>query len=830
MKYQTIDFFHLLPAVQKPSRYINSEINSSHKRPQAETVNFCLAFPDSYEVGFSNLGLKILYSIINNCDDAMSDRVYAPWTDFGDLMKEHNVPLFGVESRVALSDFDIVGFTLQSELTYTNILYMLELSGIPLLSNERSENDPLVIAGGPGSAYPEALSIFFDAFVIGDGEEVILEIKNLLKEHKKASWKREKLLSQLHDIKGVYVPLSGCSSHIKARKYHKFSTESHLKNQLISWQQVTHDRYVNEIMRGCSRGCRFCFAGMFYRPVREKKYETILEEVVDEVRKSGWEEVGLLSLSSADYSQIKTLLLALSPLMRECNTDVNLPSLRVDSIDDNIIKLLDSMRQTGVTIAPEAGSQRLRDIINKDITEEQILQLVEIAVQNNWKILKLYFMIGLPLETNEDIEEIIALVEKIIYRSKNRLKINITLSPFIPKPHTPFQWEKMTDRETLLSRIYQIKNKFSRNKSIKIKYHDVENSLLECVLGRGDEKVGELLLAVNKKGARFDGWDEHFRFDKWAEAANEIGLDFDDYCKEIPLDDKLTWDHIDIGIKKSFLLEELSRAKDCKLTYDCRSSECTGCGVCNDKSQPDLQEDKTDLIEVNRVLSLLENSDDDKNLQRVAYRYRIHYAKKNELKFVAYLDMLRMIHRIMKATELPILYTRGFNKHPKIDFCSPLSVGVAGANEFFEIELALPVDKKKVFGVLPKIHNIEWKGVYQTDLDDVAPKTDYLYEHLVVEPAASLRKDFIEAVNKYNNAAEWIITKKNKEINLKEKLIRLSINESGSRLTILKPISGANIFDIVLGIFGIEREQTGYLDIFRAGLHTLDEIERSEFE
>jgi len=588
MKYKRINIAHLLASVVKPARYINQELNSFNKEITKESVNFCLAFPDVYEVGFSHLGLKILYSILNKETDSVADRVYCPWPDFGKLLKEENLPLFGIESSIAIKNFDVVGFTLQSELTFTNILYMLESAQIPLNTKDRTESDPIILGGGPCAANPIPMSQFFDAFLIGDGEEAIIEIKDCLKQNKDKS--RKDKLVELQKIEGMFIPsLQKIGTKIKAQKFMDFdNVEKIHTNQIVPWVQPTHYRYVSEIMRGCSRGCRFCFAGYFYRPVRERDAQKLADNLVNEVSCYGWSEAALTSLSSSDYSCIKPLLQEIYNRIEKAS--LSLPSLRVDSIDDELTVLMNAMRQTGLTVAPEAGSQRLRNIINKNISEEEILSSVDIALKNGWQLIKFYFMIGLPWETDDDIQAIIDLIYKIIDLSGKRIQINITISPFVPKPFTPFQWAKMEDKDELIRKARWIKNSFTIHRFIKIKYHEVDSSLLECVIGRGDVKVGKLIFQAYKNGAFYDGWNEYFNFDHWQNAANDIGLNWEGYTKGISTESQLFWQDIDVGISHKFLKLEWQRAEKESTLTDCRDGICTGCGLCDDTIAPQYTE------------------------------------------------------------------------------------------------------------------------------------------------------------------------------------------------------------------------------------------------
>ena len=809
MDFKKVKYQHLLVSVLKPARYINKELNSYHKPPSQETVNFCLAFPDVYEVGFSNLGLKILYTILNEEPDTIAERVYAPWPDFGELLKIHDIPLFAIESSVALKEFDFIGFTLQTELTYTNILYILELSQIPFFSNDRSEQDPLIFAGGPGAVNPEPLADFFDGFLIGDGEEAIIEIKNSLKKDKQKT--RLEKLKNLGKIEGVYIPqlYKENDGKIKARKFMDFDNKSKIyKTQLVPWMMPTHYRFISEIMRGCSRSCRFCFAGMFYRPVRERDPQVILNQLIKEVKKYGWEEAALTSLSSSDYTCIKPLLMEIYKNLNK--TGLSLPSLRVDSIDDELTKLMNAMRQTGLTIAPEAGSQRLRDIINKNITEVEIFRSVEIALKNGWKLIKLYFMIGLPFEEDADIDALIELIYEIILVSQKKIKINITISPFVPKPFTPFQWSKMEDKDILLKKIFKIKNTFQKYRFIKIKYHEIDGSILECVIGRGDRKIGKLIYEAYRNGAIFDAWDEHFCFEYWEKAAKDEKIDFNKYLSSIPVQKKLFWDYIDIGIKKEFLKTEWGKAKQGITTEDCRTGKCTDCGVCSDKIAPKYAKE----LPTSRIEVIQEEIDNAPN-----YYYRVFYQQMNEMQFVSHLDIIRMIYNVLRASELLIVFTKGFNIHPMLRFGPPLSIGVQGRNEYFDLAMK---DEYKTDSIFTKLEEVMPE---QLKINQVIPITDkkmlmmeyYQFEQLTIIPPKELKKQFEKYTNAFLESSEFKFTRirkgKEKTSDLKE--IIKEIQWDGSKLEIIKKIVGASIFDILRELYHIEREETNNFVIIR---------------
>ena len=818
-----VNFAEILPAITKPSRYINQELNSYHNYPSPDKINFCLAFPDVYEVGFSHLGLKILYSILNQETDATADRVYAPWVDFAAKLKEQQLPLFSLENGVALKNYDVVGFTLQSELTYTNILQMLDLAQIPLFAEERGEDDPLIIAGGLGAASPEPLAHFFDAFFIGEAEEGIIEIKDVFKKAKLAKLGRRETLEALQTLSGIYVPSlyketekglvpreDKFPAKIKVRKYHAFKQGKTYTKQLVSWQQATHDRYVTEIMRGCSRGCRFCLAGFFYRPVREREVEDIVSQLLQEVKEQGWEEAALLSLSSADYTCIKPLLIELCSELFYSETDLSLPSLRVGSIDDNILKMMNSLQQNGITIAPEAGSQRLRNIINKDISEEQILELVRLAVSNKWKILKLYFMIGLPWETDEDIEEIGVLVDKIMSIAGHKLLVNITISPFVPKPHTPFQWAEMKSREVMLSRIYTLKNRLNRYKRIKIKYHDVDSSYLECLLNRGGREMGLLIHQAYLNGAVFDGWNEFFDFNNWVKGAATLQINLDKYRQDLDPGSPLPWEHIDTGIEKNFLLREYHQAQDGNITEDCRSGSCSDCGVCDQENRPSyaLYHKHPELI-LNKPVR--EN--------KPGFKYRLFYTRKGLLRFISHLDMIRMLHRLLRMSGLPIVYTQGFNVHPKVQFGPPLPVGVEGFREIIDFELEKPLPNSVILQSFKKITlpNWDWQEVYQPDLDELPKLENYDQEVILLHFPESEAGYFTTKLAEYQSSSEWLFRKERKgkirEIDLKSMIKQIAIEKNILRIE--KIIPGASIFDILSALFQIEREMTGKYQIVR---------------
>jgi radical SAM family uncharacterized protein/radical SAM-linked protein len=811
MKYDKQRFSHLLPSVQKPARYIDQELNSFGKIPSHETINFCMAFPDVYEVGFSHLGLKILYSVLNHEEDTVADRVYCPNPDFAELLLREELPLFGLESKVALKDFDVLGFTLQSELTFTNILYMLDLSQIPLRSADRSESDPLIIGGGPCAANPMPLSIFFDAFLIGDGEEAIMEIKNCLKLNRNRT--RKEKLTELQKIAGMFIPTSlNNQKPVKIRKFQDFDdiSKTHT-DQIIPWLQPIHYRYVSEIMRGCSRGCRFCFAGYFYRPVRERSPKIVLENLLKEMKDYGWSEAALISLSSSDYSCIRFLLQEIYQNLDKAS--LSLPSLRVDSIDHELTTLMNAMHQTGLTIAPEAGSQRLRDIINKNISEEEILQSIVIALKNKWQVIKLYFMIGLPMETDEDIGALIDLIFKIIDLAGKKLQLNITISPFVPKPFTPFQWAQMADRDDLIKKAVWIKNAFSRFRFIKVKYHEIDSSLLECVIGRGDEQVGELILKAYQNGAKFDSWSEYFNFSFWQDAAAELNLKWDNYTSAIPLESDLNWQKIDLGISVEFLKKEWQRAMAGQVLTDCRQTSCTCCGICDSNLKPIYVQSTP----VSKTISSTSLPDHRANIF-----YRAFYSKMGDMSFVTNLDLIRMFYNVFRSSDLPIVYSKGYNIHPQISFGPPLSLGVQGRNEYFDFILKELTDTEYLF---EKLHQ---RLPVSLELKDIVLLTDksmramdyYEFEEITIIPPAEFEEVFQANTASFLQCDEFPFTRYRKgkeQFGDLRKLVK-EIEWNGTKLRIIKTIKNVNIFDLLDKIYKIERSQTNRFEIIRERL------------
>lgn len=600
----------ILLSVDKPARYIGGEVNSVMKDPEKVDIRFAMCFPDVYEISMSHLGLQILYDMFNRRDDVYCERVFSPWVDLDRIMREKNIPLFALESQDPVKDFDFLGITLQYEMCYTNILQVLELSGIPLHADERGEEDPIVIGGGPCAYNPEPLAVFFDLFYMGEGETLYDEIFDLYKENKKQGGSRKDFLEKAAELPGIYVPgfyevdykedgtiaaFRPINSHAKPvitkELVMDMDSAPYIRKPVVPFIKVTQDRVVLEIMRGCIRGCRFCQAGNVYRPLREHSLEYLKDYANQMLKSTGHEEISLSSLSSSDYSKLEGLVNYLIEEFKGKGVNISLPSLRIDAFSLDVMSKVQDVRKSSLTFAPEAGSQRLRDVINKGLTEEVILKGAADAFHGGWNRVKLYFMLGLPTETVEDMEGIALLAEKVaetyyeeIPKSERHGKVQVVASSsfFVPKPFTPFQWAKMCTKEEFLERAYIVRNKFKEMlnyKSLKYNWHEADLTVLEGVLARGDRKVAAVVEEAYKNGALYDSWSEHFKNDIWMKAFETCGLSIDFYTtRERSLDEIFPWDFIDCGVSKKFLIREWNQAMEAQVTPNCRQ-KCSACGA-----------------------------------------------------------------------------------------------------------------------------------------------------------------------------------------------------------------------------------------------------------
>ena len=593
----------LLPTVQKPARYTGGEFNEIQKDPQQVRVNIAFCFPDTYEIGMSNVGMRILYGVMNEMDGVWCQRVFAPWGDMEEVMRNHDLPLWALESRKPVKDFDMIAFTIGYEMCYTNILNMLTLSGVPLHAKDRRGLKNMVFAGGVCAFNPEPLADFVDFFSLGEGEEITVEIVSLYDRAKAEGWSKEAFLLEVSKIPGVYVPsfyehtyhedgtlkevipLNGAPKMVTKRIIEDLDHAYYPTKMIVPSTEIVHDRANLEVFRGCIRGCRFCQAGFSCRPVRRKSAQVLYRQAVETMEDSGHNEITLSSLSTSDYRGLKELTDELIPYCHANNINLSVPSLRADNFSRELMEKLQTVRKSGLTFAPEAGTQRLRDVINKNLTEEEILTTCANAFEGGWNNVKLYFMLGLPTETDEDVLGIADLVYKVIKtwqahatNKKRGLRVHVATAFFVPKPHTPFQWEAQITQEEYLRRCKLLKSHFY-SKSIEYNYHTPDLSRLEAVMARGDRRLGPVIEEAARLGARLDGWDEYFRYDLWLDAFKTCGIDPNFYTvRGFGEEEVLAWDGIDVGVNKKFLLRERHRAYESKITPDCREG-CAGCGA-----------------------------------------------------------------------------------------------------------------------------------------------------------------------------------------------------------------------------------------------------------
>ena len=593
----------ILPTVQKPARYTGGEFNEIKKDPDSVRVNVAFCFPDTYEIGMSNVGMRILYGVMNEMEGVWCQRVFAPWGDMEEAMRKHDLPLWALESQRPVKDFDMIAFTIGYEMSYSNILNMLSLAQVPLHSRDRHGLKNIVFAGGVCAYNPEPLAEYIDFFSLGEGEEITPEIINLYDKAKTEGWSKEQFLLEVSKIPGIYVPsfyehhynedgtlraivpLNGAPEKVTKRIIENLDTAYWPTEMIVPSTEIVHDRANLEVFRGCIRGCRFCQAGFTYRPVRRKSAEVLYRQAVDTLENSGNNEITLSSLSTSDYRQLRELTDELIPYCAINKINLSVPSLRADNFSRELMEKLQTVRKSGLTFAPEAGTQRLRDVINKNLTEDEILTTCANAFSGGWNNVKLYFMLGLPTETDEDVLGIADLVYKVIKtwqanasNKKRGLRVHVATAYFVPKPHTPFQWEKQIEPAEYLRRCKLLKEHFY-SKSIEYNYHTPDLSRLEAVMARGDRRLGPVIEAAVRNGARLDGWDEYFRYDLWLDAFKECGVDMDFYTvRGFGEDEVLAWDPIDVGVTKKFLLCEHRRANEGRVTPDCRQG-CAGCGA-----------------------------------------------------------------------------------------------------------------------------------------------------------------------------------------------------------------------------------------------------------
>lgn len=696
-----------LGSVTKPTRYVGNEWNSVHKSIPHNTkpIMVALAFPDLYEIGMSHLGINILYHLLNEQEGIIAERVYAPWIDMEEKLRSNRISLFSLETHTLLKEFDIIGFSLQHELCYTNILTMLDLAGIPIFAKERDETHPLIIAGGACAFNPEPVCEFIDLFVIGEAEEVILDIIKRFRNLKIQKLKKEEALRELAKIEGVYVPslyeveynndtiksirpkYEDIPSKIKKKMINDMDAVFYPTKPIVPYQSIIHDRAVIEAFRGCTQGCRFCQAGMTTRPMRMRSLNCLRKLIVQLMKNTGWEEISLLALNICDYPDIEQIVLEIVQNYGEKGVRISLPSLRLDNFSFQLAWLISmgARAKPILTFAPEAGTQRLRNIINKKLNEDEILTNIGNAYRAGWDSCKLYFMLGLPEETDEDIKGIIKLVKelkRVGQKMNPRANIRLSISPFVPKPHTPFQWEFQEGIESLQTKQKIILNELRKT---EIRWQKPEFSFLEGIFARGDRKLNKVLFCAWKNGARFDAWEETFRFSIWEDAFQKSGVDPSFYLyRKREYDEILPWDHIDPGVSKKFLIDENKKSKDAIITPNCMFEECQKCGVCN-QSQYKVKNSKLKVSSHHESLSPFVSLHLPVSVKQ---RIRITFSKNENLKYISHLDLHRTFTRILRRADIPVSFSQSFHPQPKIIFAMPLSVGMTSDCELCDIFLS----------------------------------------------------------------------------------------------------------------------------------------------
>ena len=692
----------ILPEVEKPARYIGGEWNQIKKDLNQVRVKFALAFPDAYEIGMSHTGLRILYDLINKREDIAAERVFAPWTDMEAKLKAEGIPLYSLESKVPLKEFDIIGFSLMYELCYTNVLAMLDLSNIPLRTTERDIDQPLIIAGGTCTVNPEPIAEFIDAFVVGDGEEVVMEIIDKYSGLKNSGLSKKEILRELAQIPGVYVPslydtyqdpasgmvlvkkTPGAPFPIRRRILMDLNQFPFPEKPIVPYTEIVFDRVSLELFRGCERGCRFCQAGMIYRPTRERNPLQVFQAAVKNVQNSGYEEISLNSLSSGDYSRLPQLLNWLNQQFQSDRVALSLSSLFASSITKDVIRGIKQVRKTGFTIAPEGGTDRMRKVINKYMSEAEILHAAQLAYREGWEHIKLYFMIGQPTETMEDVEGIVKLSKKISDLGKKQHqrsgKVNMGVSSFVPKPQTPFQWCAMDSKESLLNKQSVIR-RMTEGTKIDFKWHHIHISLLDGVFSRGDRRLNRTLEIAYRKGCRFDGWSDCTHYPLWEEAFAESGVDPNWYWREWNMDWTLPWDHISSKVAKKFQKKEWEKAVHEEVTPLTGFDNCFYCGACKASELVQLREQS----QVARAGSPSEIVGDTDQLDREKnFRYRASFQKLGALRFISHLDLAKTLRLGLKRAEIPLTHSRGFHPQPQISFGPALPLNVESKEEFVD--------------------------------------------------------------------------------------------------------------------------------------------------
>ncbi|MFZ7124886.1 MAG: TIGR03960 family B12-binding radical SAM protein [Desulfobacterales bacterium] len=823
----------LLSLVEFPSRYLGTEINSIRKDPSSVDLRIALAFPDLYEIGTSHFGIQILYHILNRHPKIFAERVFAPARDMEDFLRKRGIPLCSLESATPLGRFDILGFSLLYELNYTNVLGMLDLAGIPLLSRDRQEHHPMVIAGGPCTCNPEPMADFFDAMVFGDGEKAIEELALAWLQWKGEGGGRGDLLESWSKIEGVYIPgffevrydpegfqrlspLHANHSRVRRAIVSDLDAAPFPEKPVLPFGRPVHDRLRIELSRGCTRGCRFCQAGMLYRPVRERSPDRVLDLCRHALQSTGYEDVSLLSLSTGDYTCLVPLLEQMMSRYECDHVAVSLPSVRAGALTPELAKLIRKVRKTGFTIAPEAGSQRLRDAINKNVSESQITSAVESAFGLGWNLIKLYFMVGMPTEETEDLEELVSLVDRLrkIKGPNGRYgKINVSVATMIPKPHTPFQWAAQLDLDSSRRVIERLHEKL-RMPGIQFKWQNPEMSYLEGLMARGDRRMSGMILSAFRKGCRFDGWSDQFQFGRWQEAMQEAGVDPEFIVsRQRHIDETLPWDHMDSRVEKSFLAEEWRAALNATSTADCRYGACQRCGACDFKDVKPI---------VHEEFKATPRHPEESRKPDAYRKVEVSFSKLGPARLFGHLEMVNIFTRALKRAGVPVKFTEGFHPKPKIAFRDALPIGMESLHEVMMLEVdadcPLPHLVREMNKQLPdglkitgceigaggKAGRIDWVSTYRVTLHDAVFN--------------------LHRLKAFESKERYVIERGREKGRLKKidlKAMVRDIRALGARTVemTIRSVEGANIrpAEVLLKVFELEPETVKTATVVRLG-------------
>ena len=798
---KTLDEF--LPLVRKPIRYTGGEYNITLKK--SPKIHVGLIFPEIYELGMSNLGIKIVYHLFNRNKNIQCERIFAPWPDFGDKMREYHIKPYGLETKRAIDDFELLGFSLQSELCYTTVLHILDLAGIPFHAVDRGPDHPIIIAGGPATLNPRPMSCVFDALVIGDGEKVITEIAEIL-ENVPAQRKDERLRG-MSRLSGVWVPqIHGYATRIQKQTVNSLDEEAVPFPPILPTCDITHDRYVVEVMRGCTWGCRFCQAGYANRPVRVRPASEILRIVEKGIRQTGWEEVSLLSFSILDYPDLLNLIRKLNEILRKRMVSISLPAMRGELFSEDLALLLKEIKKGGLTFAPETASDELRRRLNKSFSNERLIESIQTAYRTGWKQVKLYFMVGLPFETDADIKEITRLSETILKACpKGNLKLSV--SPFVPKPHTPFESVEFAPIDALKEKIEFIRA--NKKRRVEVKYQSPEVSYIEAFLSRADEKIFPAVEAVYRAGGKFEEWREGFDFSRWRNALHEHGISPTDYLKPKA---KSPWDIVDVEISKEFLTKELQRSRLALKTENCFYDKCVKCGAC-DGDRPTHYGGDDKYLNVTPAMR--------GTIHQVIYR--IKYSVGEDFRYASHLDIARTIYRALRRSDLPIKFTQGFSPIPKVSFCPPKSVGQISKGDFFDLYL-----DAEYFGNISRELNSRFPpGVRVLDIRAIEPKTSSLSSsiNLINYEVEITKADLKKSIDPDSETPIYVNTKSGQK-DIRTGIDSISIENGNLSCGLLYGSGQINIYDLISYLTDLPREEAKRFKVTRTTMSIIKEREK----